>query len=149
MRRGGLFPICTNTRYTRKLYQWLTMIISLDLNPLFIIIISLRLDMLLRLEGRQPWNFLLASTMTDIEELPKLSRRSNLNRLWLMKMASNGSLKSSFGTVPSNSLNLRSRNLNCGSFKTTSWRFLEQPFHHPGSSRVDPEVQIVVKSAVN
>lgn len=91
-----------------------------DLNPLFIMMISLRLDMLPRLEGRQPWNLLLASTMTDTGELPKLSGRSNLNRLWLMKMASNGLSKSSFGTVPSNSLNLRSRNLSCGSFKTTS-----------------------------
>jgi len=105
--------------------------------------------MLSGLEWRQPWNLLLASKMTDIKELPKLLKRSDLNRLWLMKMASNGLSKSSFGTVPSNSLNLKSWNLRCESFKTTPYRFLEQPFHHFWPSRVDPEVQNDDESAVN
>ena len=90
-----------------------------DLNPLFIIMISLRLDMLPMLEGTQPWNLLLARTMTDTGEFPKLSGRSKTNLLWLIKIASNGLSNSSFGTVPSNSLNLRSKNLSRGSFKTT------------------------------
>lgn len=82
-----------------------------DLNPLFIKIISLRLDMFPMLDGTHPWNLLLATTMTDTGELPKLSGRSNLNLLWLMKIASSGLSNSSLGTVPSNSLNLRSKNL--------------------------------------
>lgn len=82
-----------------------------DLNPLFIKIISLRLDMFPMLDGTHPWNLLLAKTTTDTGELPKLSGRSNLNLLWLMKIASSGLSNSSLGTVPSNSLNLRSKNL--------------------------------------
>lgn len=86
-----------------------------DLNPLFIRMISLRFDMLPRLAGTQPWNLLLARTMTETGEFPKLSGRSNLNLLWLMKMASKSLSNSSLGTVPSNSLNLRSKNFSFGS----------------------------------
>lgn len=52
-----------------------------DLKPLFNRMISLRLDMLPRLEGTQPLNLLLARTMTETGELPKLSGRSNTNLL--------------------------------------------------------------------
>ncbi|PKI50795.1 hypothetical protein CRG98_028790 [Punica granatum] len=85
--------------------------------------ISLRLDMLARLDGTQPWNLLLARTMTDTGELPKLSGRSKWNRLSLMKMASRSLSKSAGGTVPSNSLNLRSRNLSDGSARTKRGNF--------------------------
>lgn len=90
-----------------------------DLNPLFIKIISFNLDMLPRLEGTQPWNLLLAKTITETGELPKLSGISNLKRLLLIKIASKSLSKSSLGTVPSNSLNLRSKNLSWGSLRTT------------------------------
>lgn len=91
-----------------------------DLSPLFMKMISLRLDMLTKLEGTQPWNLLLARTMTETGEFPKLSGSSKRKRLSLMKMASKSLSKSSLGTVPSNSLNRRSRNLSDGSFRTTA-----------------------------
>lgn len=94
-----------------------------DLKPLFIKIISFRFDMFPKLDGTQPWNLLLASTMTETGEFPKLSGSSNLNLLWLMKMASKSLSKSSFGTDPSNSLNLRSRNFNIGNSRTTPGNF--------------------------
>lgn len=70
--------------------------------------------MLPRLAGTQPWSLLFATTITDTGELPKLSGRSKANLLWLMKMASKSLSNSSFGTVPSNSLNLRSKNFSVG-----------------------------------
>ncbi|BAT72810.1 hypothetical protein VIGAN_01024800 [Vigna angularis var. angularis] len=82
--------------------------------------ISLRLDMLPRLWGMQPWNLLLARTMTETGELPKLSGRSKTKRLSLMKMASRSLSNNSRGTAPSNSLNLRSKNLSEGRRRTTS-----------------------------
>jgi len=94
-----------------------------DLNALFIRIISFRRFMLPIPAGTQPWKRLLASTITDTGELPKFSGRSNTKRLSLMKMASRSLSKSSLGTVPSNSLNLRSRNLSCGRCSTTSGNF--------------------------
>ncbi|CAA6666275.1 unnamed protein product [Spirodela intermedia] len=75
--------------------------------------------MLPRLAGRQPLKWLLARTITDTGELPKLSGRSKEKRLWLMKMASRSLSKSSRGTFPSNSLNLMSRNLREGRRRTT------------------------------
>lgn len=109
-------------KLTSKTVRFLSFPISgdrQDLKALFIMMISLRLVMLPRPEGTHPWNLLLARTMTDTGELPKLSGRSKTNLLWLMKMASKGLSKSSLGTVPSNSLNLRSRNLSVGRSKTT------------------------------
>lgn len=94
-----------------------------EFKPLFIKMISLRFDMLPKLEGTQPWNLLFAKTITDTGEFPKLSGRLNTNRLWLIKMASRGLSKSSRGTVPSNSLNLRSKNFSDGSFRTTTGNF--------------------------
>ncbi|TYJ32275.1 hypothetical protein E1A91_A05G024600v1 [Gossypium mustelinum] len=82
--------------------------------------ISSRAVMLPRLDGTHPRNLLLANTITETGELPKLSGRLNLKRLWLMKMASKSLSNSSFGTVPSNSLNLKSKNLSEGSLRTTS-----------------------------
>lgn len=52
-----------------------------DLSPLFINIISFNLLMLPRLAGTQPWNLLLASTITETGELPKLSGNSKANLL--------------------------------------------------------------------
>lgn len=91
-----------------------------DLKLLFIRIISFSLVMLPIPAGTHPWKRLLASTITDTGEFPKLSGRSKTKRLWLMKIASRSLSKSSLGTVPSNSLNLRSRNLSCGRRSTTS-----------------------------
>jgi hypothetical protein len=76
-------------------------------------------DMLPKLAGKHPWNLLFAKTITETGELPKLSGNSNWNRLWLIKIASNGLSNNSFGTVPSNSLNLRSKYFSDGSFSTT------------------------------
>lgn len=90
-----------------------------DLKPLFMKIISFKLVMLPRLAGTQPWNLLLASTMTETGEFPKLSGNSKENLLWLMNMASRGLSNNSGGTVPSNSLNLISRNINFGKLSTT------------------------------
>lgn len=90
-----------------------------DLKPLFMKIISSKLDILPRLAGTQPWNLLLASTMTETGEFPKLSGNSKENLLWLMNMASSGLSNNSGGTVPSNSLNLISRKINLGKLNTT------------------------------
>ncbi|RDX83888.1 hypothetical protein CR513_35146, partial [Mucuna pruriens] len=94
-----------------------------DLNALFIRIISFSLFMLPIPAGTHPWKWLLAKTMTETGEFPKLSGRSKTKRLWLMKIASRSLSKSSLGTVPSNSLNLRSRNFSCGRRSTTSGNF--------------------------
>jgi hypothetical protein len=94
-----------------------------EFKPLFIKIISFRFDMFPKLDGTQPWNLLFATTITDTGEFPKLSGRLNTNLLWLMKMASNGLSKSSRGTDPSNSLNLRSKNFSDGSFRITTGNF--------------------------
>ncbi|RDX70943.1 hypothetical protein CR513_49759, partial [Mucuna pruriens] len=94
-----------------------------DRNALFIKMISFKLDMFPRLAGMQPWNLLLASTMTETGEFPKLSGRSKTKRLSLMKMASRSLSNNSLGTVPSNSLNLRSKNLSDGRRRTTSGNF--------------------------
>ena len=94
-----------------------------DLNPLFMRMISLRFDMLPKLDGTHPWNLLFAKTMTDTGELPRFSGRSKTNLLWLIKIASKSLSNSSFGTVPSNSLNLRSKNLSEGSLSTTCGNF--------------------------
>lgn len=91
-----------------------------ELSPLFIKIISFSLVILPKLAGKHPWNLLLARTMTDTGEFPKLSGSSNLNLLWLIKIASKSLSNSSLGTPPSNSLNLRSKNLSVGSLRTTS-----------------------------
>ena len=91
-----------------------------DLKPLFMRMISLRFfDMLAMLAGRHPPKWLLASTITETGELPRLSGNPEENRLWLMKMASRFLSKSSGGTFPSNSLNRRSRNLREGNRRTT------------------------------
>lgn len=119
---SGKGPI-NSLKLTSKTVKFLSIPISSgkqDLKPLFMRMISSRPDMLPRLEGTHPWNLLLARTITETGELPKLSGMLNLKRLWLMKMASKSLSKSSFGTVPSNSLNLRSKNLSLGSFRTTS-----------------------------
>jgi hypothetical protein len=94
-----------------------------DLNKLFKKLISFKLDMFPKLEGMQPWNLLFAKTTTETGELPKLSGNSNAKRLSFMKIASRSLSKSAFGTVPSNSLNLISKNLRAGRFNTTSGNF--------------------------
>uniref|UniRef100_A0A2P2JKQ8 Uncharacterized protein MANES_03G067800 n=1 Tax=Rhizophora mucronata TaxID=61149 RepID=A0A2P2JKQ8_RHIMU len=85
--------------------------------------ISFRFDMFPKLDGTHPLKLLLANTMTDTGEFPKLSGRLNLNLLWLIKIASRGLSNSSFGTGPSNSLNLRSKYLRFGRLSTTSGNF--------------------------
>lgn len=94
-----------------------------DLNPLFIRIISFSLVMFPIPAGTQPWNLLSARTITDTGEFPKLSGKSNTNLLLLMNIASKSLSNSSFGTVPSNSLNLRSRNFSSGNRSTTAGNF--------------------------
>lgn len=79
--------------------------------------------MLLKLAGKHPWNLLFATTITDTGEFPKLSGSSKWNRLLLIKIASRSLSNSSLGTVPSNSLNLRSKNFNFGSRSTTAGNF--------------------------
>lgn len=80
-------------------------------------------DIFPKLAGKQPWNLLFARTITDTGEFPKLSGNSNWNRLWLMKMASRSLSKSSRGTLPSNSLNRRSKNLRVGNSRTRRGNF--------------------------
>lgn len=89
-------------------------------NKLLLKMISFRLDMFPILEGMHPWNLLLAKTTTETGELPKLSGRLKTKRLSFMKIASRSLSNNSFGTVPSNSLNLKSKNLSKGSRRTTS-----------------------------
>lgn len=95
-----------------------------DLRPLFIRIISFRVfDILPMLAGRHPPKRLFASTITETGEFPMLFGISKRNRLLFMKMASRSLSKSSGGTVPSNSLNRRSRYLRDGRRSTTSGNF--------------------------
>jgi len=94
-----------------------------DLNKLFKKLISFKLDMFPILEGMHPWNLLFAKTTTETGELPRFSGRSKAKRLSFMKIASRSLSNNSFGTVPSNSLNLMSKNLRTGKRKTTSGNF--------------------------
>ncbi|KAI5382957.1 hypothetical protein KIW84_070382 [Lathyrus oleraceus] len=75
------------------------------------------------LEGMHPWNLLFARTTTDAGELPKFSGSTDENRLSFMKRASIGKSNNSLGTVPSNSLNLKSKYLRPGRRNTTSGNF--------------------------
>lgn len=70
--------------------------------------------------GMHPVNLLLANTITEAGEFPKLSGMFEVNRLLFTKMASKSLSKSSGGNFPSNSLNLRSRYLRLGILRTTS-----------------------------
>lgn len=72
------------------------------------------------LPGMQPPRLLLANTKTDTGEFPRFSGMPNRNLLSLRKIASKSLSKSLFGTGPSNSLNLKSKNFNEGNDSTTS-----------------------------
>lgn len=117
----------SSLKLTSSTVSFLSSPISLgkqDLRPLFMRIISLRVfDMLPMLAGKQPPKRLLARTITETGEFPMLLGISNRNRLLLMKMASRSLSKSADGTVPSNSLNRRSRYLRDGRRSTTSGNF--------------------------
>ncbi|KAF1872684.1 hypothetical protein Lal_00016521 [Lupinus albus] len=92
-------------------------------NALFIRIISFKFDMFPILAGIQPWNLLFARTITETGEFPKLSGRLNTKRLSFMNIASRSLSNNSLGTVPSKSLNLRSKNFSSGSVNTTFGNF--------------------------
>jgi len=79
---------------------------------------SIVLPILPMLVGMHPVNLLLAITITDAGELPKLSGMLEWNRLLLTKIASRSLWKSSGGKAPSKSLYLISRYLRVGKSKT-------------------------------
>ncbi|KAL9263090.1 hypothetical protein AKJ16_DCAP26043 [Drosera capensis] len=117
---------CSSLKLTSNTVRFFSRPISSgkqDLNPLFNNKISLSLDMLTMLVGRHPPNWLFATTITDTGEFPKLSGISNRNLLLLIKIASRSLSNNSLGTLPSNSLNLRSRYFNEGSVSTTFGNF--------------------------
>jgi hypothetical protein len=71
------------------------------------------------LVGMHPVNLLLAITITEAGELPKLSGMLEWNLLLLTKIASKSLWKSSGGNGPSKSLYLISRYLRVGKSNTT------------------------------
>lgn len=90
-------------------------------NPLFEIIISLSVSFIFpKLDGRHPFRLLFAKTTTDTGEFPRFSGNENWNLLSFMKTASSLRSKRREGTLPSNELNLMSKNFNERRHKRTS-----------------------------
>jgi hypothetical protein len=69
--------------------------------------------------GMQPLRLLLATTTTEAGEFPRVSGMVDVNRLLFKNRASKSLLKSSGGSSPSKSLNLRSRYFRFGIPMTT------------------------------